>query len=751
MKFACIQSELARLRRECQQLIVCVAEKFFSCRINSQPQCNFIQCDHRVSDNNQSEDEEMCDNLEESSDEESVLSRDSDETFAPSDNDIEIDDTHKLYGDDYLESRRDLSEDDSSVEEMYSDYTRHKCREAKSKSTDLNCSEYDECDTAQNLICPGDVIQYCNREGDKTISKDTVISINDMDVTQYILLQNGSVLHPLKHAVCKVASYCNETNQLLPIPQKQWYNLDKCLIQTGSIDDSENYCDDDDDDEDNNGEDDEAQNTIHSDTNPRNRQRYVNHIIWVEKLNFLIFFFYSSSLLLKKSYFLCFSRKRNSQGLTEYKQKSHIRSVRRKEKEMDRRPEIPPYPKFNWINAEENPQEYKSVIDDINHAYRQMLAIGKVAPVFRNTKGNVLTMLTAKTKLEFNGAKETINKRYQRHIEAGKTTLSNFSIETEFIPHPDKWKTSEDAWPTKREMIVKEQILTFEQLLENLNIFECTICRECHIEANPVSSDRVDYVCKTCTKRNDPDFFINNNLHPVWYNVDEDGNHVTDESGKKIPQYHIPEELSSLTMYEKLLIRRCANFVPTVHLRNGICAIKGHAVTFPQNIMELCDELPQRKETIVTFIRNLGNKNTTDAFPTSLRVNRTRVIEALKWLKKHNQFYHNININEKNLDWMKGKEEVNLCTEALTLDIKDTVRSRKEDTEEEYVSTANNTTPGEGEDYLPMQTVHANETVTVPSGYQAQPIRELIEVAKKTNQSDKVMNFPPIDHDSPIS
>ena len=311
MKFAYIQSELARLRRECQQLIVCVAEKFFSCRINSQPQCNFIQCDHRVSDNNQSEDEEMCDNLEESSDEESVLSRDSDETFAPSDNDIEIDDTHKLYGDDYLESRRDLSEDDSSVEEMYSDYTRHKCREAKSKSTDLNCSEYDECDTAQNLICPGDVIQYCNREGDKTISKDTVISINDMDVTQYILLQNGSVLHPLKHAVCKVASYCNETNQLVPIPQKQWYNLDKCLIQTGSIDDSENYCDDDDDDdEDNNGEDDEAQTTIHSDTNPRNRQRYVNHIIWVEKLNFLIFFLLLKFTFVEKSYFLCFSIER---------------------------------------------------------------------------------------------------------------------------------------------------------------------------------------------------------------------------------------------------------------------------------------------------------------------------------------------------------------------------------------------------------------------------------------------------------
>ena len=418
---------------------------------------------------------------------------------------------------------------------------------------------------------------------------------------------------------------------------------------------------------------------------------------------------------------------------------------------MDKRLLIPPYPKFRWIDRNKNMQQYKNAIGDINHAYRQMLAIGKIGPVFRETKENVSNMLTAKTEEEFNNAKRNINRRYKSHVDAGKTTLSNFRIDTEFIPDPEKWASSDKPWPTKREMIVKEQILTFDQLLANLNIFECSICKECHIEAMPVSQDRPDYTCNSCKKRGDPDFFIRNNLHPVWYNVDNDGNHVTDSSGNKVPQYHIPDELSSLTMYEKLLIRRCANFVPTVHLRNGICAIKGHAVTFPQNIVELCDELPQRKETIVTFVRNMSNGNTTDAFPTSLRVNRTRVLNALKWLRRHNQFYHNININEKNLDWMNGREEVNLCTEALILDIQDTVRSHKEDTEEEYVSTANNTTPNEGEDYIPMQTIHANETVTVPGGRQAKPIRDLIEVAEKTDQRSKILNFPSIDHDSPIS
>jgi hypothetical protein len=50
-----------------------------------------------------------------------------------------------------------------------------------------------------------------------------------------------------------------------------------------------------------------------------------------------------------------------------------------------------------------------------------------------------------------------------------------------------------------------------------------------------------------------------------------------------------------------------------------------------------------------------------------------------------------------------------------------------------------------------MRTVHANETNKVPTGRQAKPIKELVDIAKKTGQAEKVMNFPPIDHDSAIS
>ena len=151
---------------------------------------------------------------------------------------------------------------------------------------------------------------------------------------------------------------------------------------------------------------------------------------------------------------------------------------------------------------------------------------------------------------------------------------------------------------------MKEQILTFEEYLSSLNILKCSVCLECKIEAKPLSDD-TNYICNKCTTRKDPDFFLRNNLHPVWYLVNDEREYVLDTKGAKIPQYHIPEELSTLSMYEKLLIRRCANFVPTVHLRNGVFALKGHAVTFPQDITELCDELPQKKDKIITFIRKI--------------------------------------------------------------------------------------------------------------------------------------------------
>lgn len=52
---------------------------------------------------------------------------------------------------------------------------------------------------------------------------------------------------------------------------------------------------------------------------------------------------------------------------------------------------------------------------------------------------------------------------------------------------------------------------------------------------------------------------------------------------------------------------------------------------------------------------------------------------------------------------------------------------------------------------LPVQTTHANETRRIPSGRHGQPIKELVEIANKTDQMSKFVNFPAIDYTSPVS
>ena len=184
-------------------------------------------------------------------------------------------------------------------------------------------------------------------------------------------------------------------------------------------------------------------------------------------------------------------------------------------------------------------------------------------------------MMTVKTKNEFINAKKKINEKYWNYIKTGKAVLK-LRQHVHFIPDPRKYNgTPGQKVPTVREILAKEKILQFEHEMESLNMFMCTGCKECHIESKPATSD-LTYVCKACNKRKDPDFYINNNLHLVWYLVDGENNYVLDENGIKVVQYHVPEELPCLSMYEKLLIRRCANFVPSVHLNNGIFGLKGH-------------------------------------------------------------------------------------------------------------------------------------------------------------------------------
>ena len=123
-------------------------------------------------------------------------------------------------------------------------------------------------------------------------------------------------------------------------------------------------------------------------------------------------------------------------------------------------------------------------------------------------------------------------------------------------------------------------------------------------------------------------------------------------------------------------------------------------------------------------------------------------------VEKHNAHYANITVNASNLDWMNGQNEANIKTQASILKTKDTQRYKINATEEEVVSNCRK--PSENNDLsndscdMDIGCMHANENNTLPTGIDAEIMKTFVEIAKKMGQLSKIMNFPPIDHDSPI-
>jgi hypothetical protein len=166
----------------------------------------------------------------------------------------------------------------------------------------------------------------------------------------------------------------------------------------------------------------------------------------------------------------------------------------------------------------------------------------------------------------------------------------------------------------------------------------------------------------------------------------------------------------------------------------------------------MCSKLPLRKEAVVLFICYIGNKDTSAVYPKSLHVNKQNVLEALSWLKKHNPHYADVTINGLSLDWMNGKNEANIGTQILKTN--DMQRYKINKTEEEVVSNYHK--PFEINDQnddccdMDIGCMHPNENNSQPTGMDAEIMKSFVETAKKTGQLSKIMEFPPIDYDSPI-
>ena len=123
----------------------------------------------------------------------------------------------------------DGEDDDSTVEEMYSDF-KEDYRQSKNNSNH-DCDDFE----TDNLVSPGDVLEYCTIDRDQTARRCSVETIIDSDHESYLILKNGTVLRPKTHSVRKIKFYDEYNKELIPNPLAEWHRLDKCILQPGSM------------------------------------------------------------------------------------------------------------------------------------------------------------------------------------------------------------------------------------------------------------------------------------------------------------------------------------------------------------------------------------------------------------------------------------------------------------------------------------------------------------------------------------
>ena len=260
-----------RLRLDFLKLICEVTCKFHtvkkvSSRKNDQCGCN-AECDCTTNVNNGCDvewDDDSVDSGHTSLSCGSSVSNHSDSTYrVPTNEDDELDDSYDMCN----------TDDDSSVEEMYSDFRKDYRQSPNNSNNDCDDLETD------NLISPGDVLEYCTIDGDQAARRCSVETIIDSDHESYLILKNGTVLRPKTHSVRRIKFYDEYNQELIPNPLAEWHRLDKCILQPGSMNDSD-VCFDDDGDGDDGSEDvtdamdDGEVHRVREQRRRQNKQRY---------------------------------------------------------------------------------------------------------------------------------------------------------------------------------------------------------------------------------------------------------------------------------------------------------------------------------------------------------------------------------------------------------------------------------------------------------------------------------------------
>lgn len=188
----------------------------------------------------------------------------------------------------------------------------------------------------------------------------------------------------------------------------------------------------------------------------------------------------------------------------------------------------------------------------------------------------------------------------------------------------------------------------FEDKAANIRHSHCLCCRKVGLNVKLGLTG----ICSDCKRYGDKDYLLRQGALPIWY----------DDNG--IPQYHVPIELSQLTIAEMMLIQLNSPFIPLQHIKNGTFGLSGHVCSFEQDVEQFVNRLPRHKDD-VTMLRVLkvmrtelgsNDKMNDSDIVESFMVNKNRVGAALRWLKKYNEEYKHVDIDMRSLDWLEGIE-----------------------------------------------------------------------------------------------
>lgn len=384
-------------------------------------------------------------------------------------------------------------------------------------------------------------------------------------------------------------------------------------------------------------------------------------------------------------------------------------------------------------------QELAGIKERLYSLYIEFIKYGRVS-IFYKDKKSILS----------SAGKQDFNKNFRNLYK----TVQRLKDQHQRVCLPLKWKPcfQDDLLLNGkkcRQMQQHEDILEFEHRMMSLKVTHCEACHKYELQFESKKITRpAKKLCETCSKeKRDEQYFIENNYHPVWFEKNQDGSFKTDDQDQPIPRFHIPNELSNLSMAEKLLIRRMCPYIPLVHLKKGNIGMKGHCICFPQDISDVCNNLPRQRSQVIKYIRQIGKPDQTTPRVEILKVNRNKVLNALSWLKRHHIGYHDITIEPSNLNWIP-EDEIEREIETHDIVFNSTLKTESKGNEIEAVSGVQQIEQNP-DDYFPSFAVQPNERKYRPSEKEKNNIRAITEGSGDSNNAT-LLDFPPVDNLSPV-